>query len=276
MTWMHSRMLHWEGNLLLHAIRLQGTAVIVKLLGRVLRLMRQPVRLLGSSLGLESSQAVLGTNSKLEKIPVLWLEESPLEPENKLRVDNRCRLGPTSVNLLCRKVLLLRTFAMLLDFVNSVWLSKHGHQVLSSILVWNSDRSSSVPRIEPELGWKSSHLAFVVIVRAVLLLAFDSAIALLDLVMNWMILFFFPAVTVHASVLKVTAVAISFCLLLGAPELTLLFCGIIVDVRLASKVLPIMSVLTLVPLMAFYFVVERAPDCLEVEHVKVSILLHLM
>ena len=71
MTWMHSRMLHWEGNLLLHAVRLQGTAVIVKLLGRVLRLMRQPVRLLGSSLGLESSQAVLGTNSKLEKIPVL-------------------------------------------------------------------------------------------------------------------------------------------------------------------------------------------------------------
>ena len=48
-------------------------------------------------------------------------------------------------------------------------------------------------------------------------LAFDSAVALLDLVMIWMILFFFPAVTVHASVLQVAPVAISFRLLLGAP-----------------------------------------------------------
>jgi hypothetical protein len=115
-----------------------------------------------------------------------------------------------------------------------------------------------------------------VIVRAVLLLAAGVAVALCNLVVIRVVLFFFPAVAVHASVFQVAAVAVRLCLLLCAPEPTLLLRRIVIHVRLAPVVLPIVSVLTLVPLVAPHFVVERAPDRLEMEHVEVSILLHLV
>ena len=69
-TWMH-RLLHRKGYVLFHTIRLLRPALIVELLGRVLKLMWQPGRLMRFNQGLEFSLAVLGTNSKLEKIPVL-------------------------------------------------------------------------------------------------------------------------------------------------------------------------------------------------------------
>lgn len=69
-TWMH-RLLHRKGHVLFHTIRLLRPALIVELLGRVLKLMWQPGRLMRFNQGLEISLAVLGTNSKLEKIPVL-------------------------------------------------------------------------------------------------------------------------------------------------------------------------------------------------------------
>ena len=114
------------------------------------------------------------------------------------------------------------------------------------------------------------------IVWAVLLLAAGIAVALCHLVVIGVVLFFFPAVAVHASVLQVTAVAVRFCLLLCAPEPTLLLCRIVIHVRLAPVVLPIVSILALVPLVTPHFIVEWAPDRLEVEHVKVRILLHLV
>lgn len=46
--------------------------------------------------------------------------------------------------------------------------------------------------------------------------------------------------------------------------------------RLASVVLPIVRVLTLVSLVALHLFIKRAPDCLKMEHVEVGILLHLV
>ena len=51
---------------------------------------------------------------------------------------------------------------------------------------------------------------------------------------------------------------------------------ILVDVRLAPEVLPVVGVLTFITHMTPHLVVEGAPDSLEVEHVEVIVLLHFM
>lgn len=109
-----------------------------------------------------------------------------------------------------------------------------------------------------------------------LLLTNRTAVALMHPVIIRMVLLFLPAVTMHATVFKVTAVAVSSGLLFCTPETTLLLADILVNVWLAAIVLPVMRILTLIAHMTPHFVIERTPDCLEVEHVEVIILLHLM
>ena len=58
--------------------------------------------------------------------------------------------------------------------------------------------------------------------------------------------------------------------------MTLLPRRILVDVRLAPEVLPVVGVLTFITHMTPHLVVEGAPDSLEVEHVEVIVLLHFM
>ena len=51
---------------------------------------------------------------------------------------------------------------------------------------------------------------------------------------------------------------------------------VLVDVRLAAEVLPVVGVLTFITHVTPHLVVERAPDSLEVEHVEVIVLVHFM
>ena len=51
---------------------------------------------------------------------------------------------------------------------------------------------------------------------------------------------------------------------------------ILVDVRLAAEVLPVVCILTFITHVAPNLVVERAPDSLEVKHIEVIVLLHFM
>ena len=79
-----------------------------------------------------------------------------------------------------------------------------------------------------------------------------------------------------ASILQLASIKVSLGLFLGFPEFALIFAFVIVQARLASEVLPVVCVLTLVALMILVLIIERAPDCLEMEHVEVCILLHFM
>ena len=94
------------------------------------------------------------------------------------------------------------------------------------------------------------------------------------LVVVRVVFFLLPAMAVDTAVFQVAAITVVPCLLLSAPEAALLLRGVLVLVRLAPEVLPIVRVFALVALMAPHFVVEGAPDCLEVEHVEVGVLLH--
>lgn len=46
--------------------------------------------------------------------------------------------------------------------------------------------------------------------------------------------------------------------------------------RFAPEILPIVSILTFVSHVTTHLVIKRAPDSFEMEHIKVSILLHLV
>ena len=91
-----------------------------------------------------------------------------------------------------------------------------------------------------------------------------------------MIFLLFPAMAIPTSILQLASIRVSLCLFLRIPELALLSAFIVKQVRLASEVLPVVRILTLVSLMFLVLVVERTPDCLEMEHVKVRVLLHFV
>ena len=106
-----------------------------------------------------------------------------------------------------------------------------------------------------------------------LLAAVGSVVTLVNLVAVGVVLFFLPAVAVNAAILQVAPVAVRLGLLLRTPEAALFSRRVFVDMGLAAEVLPVVRVLTLIALVAPHFVVERAPDCLKVEHVEVAVLL---
>ena len=82
--------------------------------------------------------------------------------------------------------------------------------------------------------------------------------------------------TISTSVFQLTPIEICFCLFFCVPELALLSSFIFKEVRLASEVLPVMCIFTLITLVVLVLIIERAPDCFEVEHIEVGVLLHLV
>lgn len=94
-------------------------------------------------------------------------------------------------------------------------------------------------------------------------------VALMKLVVGGMVFKLFPAVAIYTTVFKITSIGISLCLLLSRPKATLLPCRVLIQMGAASIILPVVSILALVPHMASHFVVEWAPDCLEMEHVEI-------
>ena len=79
-----------------------------------------------------------------------------------------------------------------------------------------------------------------------------------------------------AAILEFAAVGIGLGLVLGIPESTLHAPIVFIDMGFAAEVLPVVSIHALVPHVALVFVVERTPDCLEMEKVEVCVLLHLV
>ena len=60
------------------------------------------------------------------------------------------------------------------------------------------------------------------------------------------------------------------------PELATLLCVVLEDMRLATEVLPVVSVLAFFTVVISAIVVKRAPNCLEMEHIEVYVFLHQM
>lgn len=170
----------------------------------------------------------------------------------------------------------LRTLSIFLDLVSARWFSEHGHEEVSDVLVSHSACTASVSWEKSEFRLWPTHLPLVVVVGAVFLLAVGTTITLVDPVVVWVVLSFLPAVTVDAAVLKVTPITVGLRLLFSAPEAALLSGRVLVDVWLASEVLPVVCIFTFVALMTLYLVIEGAPDRLEVKHVEVGVLLHAM
>ena len=91
----------------------------------------------------------------------------------------------------------------------------------------------------------------------------------MNLVIGRMVFKLFPAMAIDTTVFKITPICISLCLLLSRPKAALLPCQVLVQVWLASIVLPVVSIFALVPHVTSIFVVEWAPYCLEMEHVEI-------
>ena len=142
--------------------------------------------------------------------------------------------------------------------------------------MWQSVWNTTITRVEAHIRRGRSHLVIRVIVWAVLLFAVFNVVTGRHFVVIRVVLFLFPAMTIYTAVLQVAAITVVFCLLLSAPKAALLLWQILVLVRLAPIVLPIVRVFALVTHMTSDFVIEWAPDSLEVEHVEVRVLLHAM
>ena len=108
------------------------------------------------------------------------------------------------------------------------------------------------------------------------LFTFILQLAFVGFVIVRMVFLFFPTMTIFTSVFQLTSIEICFSLFFCVPELALLSAFILKKMWLASEVLPVVRILALIPLMALVLIVERAPNCLEVEHIKVRVLFHLV
>ena len=95
----------------------------------------------------------------------------------------------------------------------------------------------------------------------------------LSFIEDRMILLLFPSVAALAACLILAAFMIFGNESTGFPILADFLARIIEDIRLSSKILPIVSIYALCLIM---LLVERAPLCLEIEHIEVSILRHIV
>ena len=85
-----------------------------------------------------------------------------------------------------------------------------------------------------------------------------------------------PAVRIPAPILHLAAFPVELDLLVPVPELARLL-GVVIEVMgLASEVLPVVRVHTLLTVVFSGLSVERAPDCFEMEHVEVVIMFHFV
>lgn len=89
--------------------------------------------------------------------------------------------------------------------------------------------------------------------------------ALCGFIIKVMVLLFFPPMAMSAAVLKRATVSIGLCLALRSPGRALI-ARVVVDVDLASKVLPVVRVHTQIPCVVLVvFVIIRTPRSFEVE-----------
>lgn len=111
------------------------------------------------------------------------------------------------------------------------------------------------------------------VIRTVRLVAdaFDLRLAFLGTVVDRMIFKFFPAMALSTSILQVTSVLVSLRVFTGLP-LVALSHVVLKEMRCSPEILPVMRVQAQIPLVLF--VAERTPDSLEVEEIKIYILLH--
>ena len=103
-----------------------------------------------------------------------------------------------------------------------------------------------------------------------------SRLTLHGLKVEVVILLLFPSVAAPAAVLEFAAVGIGLGLVLGIPESTLHAPIVFIDMGFAAEVLPVVSIHALISHVAFVLVVERTPDCLEMEKVEICVLRHLV
>jgi hypothetical protein len=105
---------------------------------------------------------------------------------------------------------------------------------------------------------------------------FDTALsifALIELVIFRVILKLLPSMRMIASVFILAAISIVTNVLLRPPVTALLLC-VIIQLGFPSKILPIVSIDTLISLMLVLIV--RAPDSLKMKHVEICILWKLV
>ena len=218
---------------------------------------------------------LIRSNRQLENVTVGLTKDNFLEAEHDLRVNNRGGLGPTAVDLLCGKTL-MAGLAVGMNLIRALGLGQHYSDVLFDVLVADAHGCSSIPWVESHVHRRPAFFLLTVEVRTMFFSAADVTVALTNSEVVWMVLFLLPAVAIYAPILQVAAIAVSLCLFLGGPESALLLVRVLIEMRFASVVLPVMCVLTLVTHVAPQLIIKGAPDSLEMEHVKVSIFLHLV
>ena len=81
---------------------------------------------------------------------------------------------------------------------------------------------------------------------------------------------------IETSVFKLAAIRVSLGLLFSVPIPALLLAIVLEDMGSPAEVLPVMSIDTFISQMVSTLLIERTPECLEMEHVKVLILFHSM
>ena len=87
--------------------------------------------------------------------------------------------------------------------------------------------------------------------------------------------YFFPTMGMLATVFQLTAIRIDLDLFVFTPPAAKAI-RIVKDVRLSAEILPVVSIFTFLTMMILAIVIERAPNCLEVENVEIGVLLHFM
>ena len=103
-----------------------------------------------------------------------------------------------------------------------------------------------------------------------------SRLTLHCLVVEVVVLLLFPPMTASASVFEFATISVSLGLIFGMPESALDAPVVFIDMWFATEILPVVSVDAFIPLMTLILVIERTPDCLEMEKVEVCVLLHLV
>jgi len=99
-------------------------------------------------------------------------------------------------------------------------------------------------------------------------------LAFVDFVVLVVVLCLLPAMAMAAPILKVASVCVRLGLLLRTPDDALVL-GVVEDVKLASKVLPVMGVDARVSGMRLIlFIRVRAPHSFEMEEVEVDVTFH--
>jgi hypothetical protein len=136
------------------------------------------------------------------------------------------------------------------------------------------DSSVLWEKSEIYLGWVPTlFLAMVVGTMCLATLLTLGHSALLVSEIHGVVFLFLPAVTAPAAVLQLAAILIRLCIFFRFPGLALVF-AIIEQVRFSAEILPVVRINTRVSLMVF--VTEGTPDRLEVKHIEVCVVLHLV